>query len=128
MGISSEFQDGLFIVNIDGEYGPEDLVRVVAQGFKDPRFTQSTPVLLNAYLSSTNPPGAYIQRTTREIIDQRPTGHYGKWAIVAGNSPWRFGLARMRALWMDSLGVGMEVFTDTKPALDYLNTYTLAGT
>ncbi len=120
MPVSSEFQDGIFIITPVGEYQSDDLVAVLTQGYSNPKFAQTTPVLFDTRQSAANPSSDEVQQLCRRILGQRPPGHIGKWAIVTGTDPLRFGIGRMGSLVMQSLGVPVEVFTEMNTALAYV--------
>ena len=120
MPVSSEFQDGALIITPVGEYQSDDLVAVLTQGYSNAKFAQTTAVLFDTRQSAANPSSDDVQRLCRRILGQRPPGHIGKWAIVTGTDPLRFGIGRMGSLVMQSLGVPVEVFTEMDTALAYV--------
>ena len=120
MPIFSEFQDDIFRVKIVGNFAAGELLEAFLAGFADPRFTASTAIFVDARLSSANPSGKDVSRSSERIAASRPIGHSGKWAIVTSTTPVRFGLGRMAALTMESIGVPMAVFTEMDAALEYL--------
>ena len=120
MPVSSEFQDGIFRITPVGDYQSDDLVAAITQGYSNPKFVQTTPLLVDTRQSAANPSSDDVQQTCRRILGHRPPGHIGKWAIVTGTDPLRFGIGRMGSLTMQSLGVPVEVFTEMAPALAYV--------
>lgn len=127
MPVSSAFQDGIFVVTPVGEYELNDLVAVVTKGYSDPKFAQTTPLLFDTRQSTANPSSDDVQQLCRRILGPRPPGHIGKWALVTGKDPLRFGIGRMGSLTMHSLGVPVEVFTEMNPALAYIRGDKTAG-
>src|SRR5690242_13351938 len=105
MPVSAKFQDGIFVVTPVGDYGCDDLVTAITNGYADPNFGQTTAVLVDARESSANPTSDDVHHTCRRILGQRPPGHIGKWAVVTSKDPLRFGIGRMGSLTMQSLGV-----------------------
>lgn len=120
MPISSAVQDGLLTVTIVGEHLYEEVVEVVVRASADPNFSHATPVLLNARQWLGNPSSDEVWDGNRRIFSRRPDGHVGKWAILASAEPFRFGIARMIALTLESMGLSGAAFTDAEAALDYL--------
>src|SRR5690242_7652343 len=116
----SEFQNGSFVVTIWGDFFPGQLRDAIISGYSDPRFTANTPILVDSSRSLAIPSGADVQGASRIILGRRPVGHTGKFAIVTRSEPLRFGLARMAALMMESLGATMAVFKDRDAALNFL--------
>src|SRR5579871_1376358 len=127
MPVSSEFQDGIFVVTAAGEYALDDLVAVVTNGYSHPNFAQTTPLLFDTRRSTASPTSDDVQQMCRRILGLRPPGHIGKWALVTGKDPLRFGIGRMGSLTMQSLGVPVEVFTEMDPALAYIRRDRMAG-
>jgi hypothetical protein len=121
MPVSWEFQHGIFIVTATGNYAADELVQAIGKGYSDPEFVQTTPVLVDARQSAANPSSEDVRQTCRRIIGRRPPGHIGKWAIVTGHDPLRFGIGRMGSLTMETLGISVEVFTEMDAALTYVS-------
>ena len=63
---------------------------------------------------------ADMRRISKRVLARRPARHTGKWATLAASDPLRYGIARMGALNMQSLGVPMAVFTDYDAAIRHL--------
>lgn len=120
MPVSAEFHNGIFVVTPSGEYQSDELVSAITKGYRDPDFSQTTPILLDARHSSANPSSNDVQQTCRRILGLRPPGHIGRWAIVTGTEPLRYGIGRMGSLFMESLGVSVRVFTEFDEALAYV--------
>ena len=120
MPVSSEFQDGILIVTPTGVYGADELVDVIRNGYTAPEFAQTTNVLVDTRASAANPTSEEVQLTCRRIIGQCPAGHRGKWALVTGKDPLRYGIGRMGSLVMQTLGISVEVFTEMEAALVYM--------
>ena len=116
----SEFQNDTFVVTIWGDFTHGELRNAIIAGYSDPRFTANTPVLVDSTRSVAIPSGADVQESSRIILGRRPAGHTGKFAIVTRSEPLRFGLARMAALTMESLGTTMAVFEERDAALKFL--------
>src|SRR5690242_17067036 len=116
----SEFQDDTLVVTIWGDFVHGQLREAIVAGYSDPRFTANTPILVDATRSVAIPSGADVQESSRIILGRRPAGHTGRFAIVTRSEPLRFGLARMAALTMESLGATMAVFQETEAALKFL--------
>ena len=121
MSVSSEFQNGILIVTTSGAYQPDELVEVIKKGYKAPEFLQTTHVLVDTRYSAANPSSEEVQQTCRRIAGQRPPGHAGKWALVTGTDPLRYGIGRMGSLVMQNLGIPVEVFTEMESALAYIH-------
>src|SRR5689334_21854283 len=92
MPVSSEFQHGIFVVTATGSYEAEELVGVMKKGYAAPKFAQTTHVLVDTRKSAANPSSEDVQQMCRRIIGQRPPGHMGKWVVVTGTDPLRFGI------------------------------------
>jgi hypothetical protein len=120
MPVSSEFQNGILIVTPCGAYEADELVDVIKNGYTAPEFAQTTHVLVDARQSAANPSSDEMQQTCRRIIGQCPAGHKGKWAVVTGTDPLRFGIGRMSSLVMKNLGISVEVFTEMDAALTFM--------
>lgn len=120
MPVSSEFQDGILIVTPAGAYQADELVDVMKNGYTAQEFGETTPVLVDTRQSAANPSSEEVQQTCRRILGQRPAGHKGKWALVTGTDPLRFGIGRMSSLVMRNLGISVEVFTEMEAALAYI--------
>lgn len=120
MPVSSEFQDGVLIVTPSGAYQADELVEAIKQGYKAPQFGLTTHVLVDTRQSAANPSSEQVQQLCRRIIGQRPFEHKGKWAVVTGTDPLRYGIGRMGSLVMQSLGIPVEVFTEMDAALAYM--------
>lgn len=103
-----------------GEYAYDDLAQTIISGYTDPSFTATTPVLVDATQSKADPSSEDVRRTSKKVVGRLPAGHRGKWAVLVGQGPLRFGIGRMGALTMASLGVPMEVFTEAGSALKFL--------
>ena len=120
MPVSSEFQNGILIVTPSGAYQADELVDVIKNGYTAPEFAHSTHVLVDTRQSEANPSSDEVQQVCRRIIGQCPAGHKGKWALVTGTDPLRFGIGRMGSLVMKNLGISVEVFTEMDAALAYM--------
>jgi hypothetical protein len=120
MSVSSEFQDGILIVTPCGAYEADELVEIIKNGYTAPEFAQTTHVLVDTRRSAANPSSDEMQQTCRRIIGQCPAGHRGRWAVVTGTDPLRFGIGRMSSLVMKTLGIPVEVFTEMDAALAYM--------
>ena len=120
MPVSSEFQEGIFIVTPTGAYEADELVDVIRGGYTAPQFADNTHVLVDTRQSAANPSSEQVQQTCRRIVGQCPAGHKGKWALVTGTDPLRFGIGRMGSLVMKNLGISVEVFTEMDAALTYM--------
>lgn len=116
----SEFQNDTFVVTIWGDFLPGQLKDAIVAGYSDPRFTANTAILVDSTRSLAIPSAADVQGASRIILGRRPVGHTGKFAIVTRSEPLRFGLARMAALTMESLGATMAVFQERDAALKFL--------
>lgn len=121
MPVYSKFQSGILVAIAVGQFTYDEFVEAVVHGYTDPSFTEKTPVLIDARESKADLTSADVHNISSRILGRRPAGHIGRWALVTSTEPLRFGIARMGALTMQSLGVPMEVFTDLRAALDYLN-------
>lgn len=121
MSVSSEIQNGILVVTLVGEYELDELVEAITRGYADPNFAETTPVLVDSRQSSANPSSDAVRQLCRRVIGRRPPGHSGKWAIVTGTDPLRFGIGRMGSLTMESLGVSVQVFTELNSALTYVH-------
>jgi hypothetical protein len=119
MPIASAFQDETLLLCVVGEYPRGQIAETIIAAYSDPRFTSETAVLIDAREAQADPSAADVRDSARRILGQRPAGHVGKWAILVRNDPLQFGLARMAALTMESLGVSMGAFTDMDAALTY---------
>ena len=120
MSVSSEFQDGILIVTPCGAYEADELVDVIKNGYTAAEFAQTTNVLVDTRQSAANPSSDEVQQTCRRIIGQCPAGHRGKWAVVTGTDPLRFGIGRLISLVLKNLGIAVEVFTEMDAALAYM--------
>lgn len=120
MPVTSDFQDEVFVVSVVGEYTYDEYVDSIVRGFSDPRFTSTTPVLVDSRESEASPTSEALRDVGRRILGQRPADHVGKWAAVTRSEPLRFGSARMGGLTMQSLGLEVQIFTDPDAALAYL--------
>ena len=120
MPISYEFRDEILVVRIMGDYESADFTRTIAQGYTDPRFLRTTPILIDARESESSITGDEMQRIKRRIIGQLPAGHEGKWAMVTRTDPLRYGIGRMAGLVMESMGVPAVIFTDIEEARIFL--------
>jgi hypothetical protein len=118
--VTSEFQNGIFVVTVVGDFGPGELTGAIVAGYSDPYFAADTPVLVDTRRSVAVPSGADVHQSSRSILGRRPAGHTGRFAIVTRSEPLRFGLARMAALTMESLGATMAVFHEPDAALKFL--------
>ncbi len=121
MPVFSEFQDGVLVVTAVGSYESAELVDVIKTGYAAPEFVQTTHVLFDTRRSAANPSSEELRQTCRRIIGQCPPGHTGKWALVTGTDPLRFGIGRMGSLLMETLGVPVQVFTEMDAALAYMH-------
>lgn len=120
MPVSWAFQNSILVVTIVEEYEYREFIEALIQAYDNPEFTKTTAVLIDARQSRSTLSGADMQATKRTIIGRRPASHTGKWAMVTGPEPLRFGIGRMAALTMESMGVKAEVFTDLDAALKFL--------
>ena len=120
MPIACEFQDGLLLLTISGDYPLRELVDGIISAYSNPKFTTSTSVLMDARQSTANRSSEDVWLSSQKLVGQQPAGYVGKWAIVVGDGPFRFALGRMGALTMESMGVPMAAFTDVNAALEYL--------
>jgi hypothetical protein len=111
MPVSSQFQGQVFVVSMIGHYAYDDLAQAIISAYSHPNFTATTSVLVDARQSEANPSSDDVRHTSQKVVGRRPAGHSGKWAVLVGQGPLRFGIGRMGALTMGSLGVPMEVFT-----------------
>lgn len=119
MPISSQFRDGTLVLTVVGEFPRGQIADTILAAYSDPRFTTDTDVLIDARKAQADP-SANLNLSARRILGLRPAGHTGRWAIVVGLEPLQFGMARMAALTMQSLGVPMGAFTEMDAALAYL--------
>ena len=120
MPVSSEIHKGILVITIVGEYELDELFDAITRGYTHPGFSETTPVLVDSRQSSANPSSDAVRQLCRKVIGRRPSGHTGKWAIVTGTDPLRFGIGRMSSLTMESMGVPVQVFTELNPALTYM--------
>ena len=120
MPVSAKFQDQVLIVTVVGTFTIDEFVQTIVARFDDLKFTKTTPVLIDSRESQSQLMSADVREISRRVIARRPAGHTGKWATLTSADPLRFGIARMGATTIESLGVPMEVFTDMDPALAYL--------
>ena len=120
MPVSAKFQGDVLIVMVVGTFAIEEFVQTIVGKFADLKFTKSTPILIDSRDSQSQLMSADVREISGRVIARRPAGHTGKWATLTSADPLRFGIARMGALTMESLGVPMEVFTDMGSALAYL--------
>ena len=120
MPVLSEVQNSTFIVTLIGDLEGGQLIDAIVAGYSDPRFTVTSSILVDVRQSLANPSSEDMYQACKRILGPRPPGHRGKWAILVRNEPLRFGLGRMAAGRMGSLGVEMAVFTEMDAALRYL--------
>src|SRR5437868_1898290 len=97
VSLLSSFQDGIFVVTIQGDYSSQDLGDVIIAGYSQAMFTTTTSILMDARRSTANRSSHDIWLTSDRIVKKRPKGHSGRWAIVVGEGPFRFALGRMGA-------------------------------
>ena len=124
MPVTSEFQDGTFVVTVLGDFASGELRAAIVAGYSDPRFTRETPVLLDTRRSLAIPSSADVMHSSQVILGRRPAGHIGRFAIITRNDPLRFGLARMASLTMENMGATMAVFHEAGAALNFLRSTT----
>jgi len=120
MAVSLSFQDGVLVVTMSGENAFREFVTAIRQAYADERFGTRTPVLIDARQSTAAPNAAEVHEGCRSLMMARPNGHAARWASVVRPEPLRFGIGRMVALTMESMGSETAVFTEVEAALTFL--------
>jgi len=121
MPVSWEFRGSTLIVTTPGKYLPEDLVRAVAEARADPRFGPGVFLLFDGTLSEAELTTESVKWRVAWVASLRDAGFSSRCAVVVSGDPHRYGLGRMASVLSESEGLELEVFTDLRSAMAWLD-------
>ena len=120
MPVRYSFEGRLFRIDLEGSYTPQDMMESLEAGLADPLFPEDARFLLDVRESNelAQRPAEQI-RTIAEFFALRAERVGNCCAILTG-SPVQYGLARVGAAAIESLGVDVEVLSSFDEALTWL--------
>jgi len=122
MSVTYELRGGLLLLNLDGDYEPEDVPMTFRAAMDDPRCPPRVALVVDVRRSGSlekrNPDEI---RTTAELLGPYAERIGGRCAIVA-ESPLHYGLGRIGSAHTEKLGVETMVFRDYESAIEWLGT------
>ena len=109
------------VLALDGDYAFGEVIESVRCVLADPTFVPGAALLFDERLSRANPSSAETRDRANWIASLRPKGIAARCAIVAGAEPYRYGLARMAAIYIELAGMQAQVFSDIEGARHWLS-------
>lgn len=119
MPVSWEIRSSILIVTLVGECGIE-ITKAFDEAMADPRFRAGTSLLLDVRRSADNPSSDEFRRRIELLARRTAKGLASRIAIVIGPKPHHYGLARMASVHSETKGIELEIFTEMKEALEWL--------
>ena len=106
---------------LDGEYAFGEVVESVCCALTDPGFVAGASLLFDERLSRANPSSAETRDWVQSIASLRTKGIAARCAIVVGAEAYRYGLARMAAIYFELAGMQARIFSDVEGASRWLS-------
>ena len=122
MPASWEIQDEVLIVTVIRDWSGGGPGTAITQAMADSRFKPGTALLLDVRQSGMNPSGQEVNSRTKWMASLLSEGLSRRCAIVVGQKPHQFGLARMAQSYLACREMELQIFTDFDEALKWLST------
>jgi hypothetical protein len=120
MPVRYSFEGNLFRMDLEGHYTPQEMMETLEAGLADPLLPADARFLLDVRESAELARrSAELIRTIAEFFAVRAERLGNCCAILTG-SPVQYGLARVGASAIESLGVNVEVFSSLDEAVSWL--------
>lgn len=114
------FEGSILILTLPKYHGMSDMAHAINEALADINFRPGTSLLFDARLSEAKPTGAEVSNRAAWLASLRSKGISLRCAFVIRPQAFRYGLARMMGLNLDTLGMEAEIFTTMDAALRWL--------
>jgi len=96
--------------------GGEEPRATIIEAIACPQFKPGTSVLFDVRLSTENSSSETVRSAAHWLSTLRSQGISSRCAIVVGPRAYQFGLARMAGIYLELLGMCLEIFRDIDEA------------
>ena len=120
-----EFRGSVLVVTLAGKC-KEEATTAINEAMADPAFKPGTSLLLDVR-RATDPTPDELRRRAKSLGSRPAKGLSSRCAIGVGPKAHQFGLGRMAAIYSDSYGMQVEIFTDLDEAICWLESTAAAG-
>ena len=121
MPVRYTFSGNLFTLIMDGSYSIEDIKKTFLVALDDPSFPKNVKFLYDVRKSTilSTRPSEDIKKVAQYYVEY--SDKVGRKCAVIASKPVHYGLCRMGASFAEIKGAFVEVFSDEKKALAWLN-------